>query len=83
MSFVNERNSGVVRELRELLEENGQEVPHWLNQMSSYGGRGGGGGGRGRELPCQLLPVVLSYFALLFARVVLLNIFASSMISML
>jgi ATP-dependent RNA helicase DDX3X len=48
LSFVNERNSGVVRELRELLEENGQEVPHWLNQMSSYGGRGGGGGGRGR-----------------------------------
>ena len=39
-----------MRELRELLEENGQEVPHWLNQMSSYGGRGGGGGGRGREL---------------------------------
>lgn len=53
MSFVNERNSGVVRELRELLEENGQEVPHWLNQMSSYGGRGGGGGGRGRELLCR------------------------------
>ncbi len=52
MSFVNERNSGVVRELRELLEENGQEVPPWLIQMSSYGGRGGGGGGggRGREL---------------------------------
>ena len=48
LSFVNERNSGVVRELRELLEENGQEVPSWLVQMSSYGGRGGG---RGRELP--------------------------------
>jgi len=51
LSFVNERNSGVVRELRELLEENGQEVPPWLVQMSSYGGgggggRGGGGGGR-------------------------------------
>jgi hypothetical protein len=81
LSFVNERNSGVVRELRELLEENGQEVPHWLNQMSSYGGRGGsgGGGGRGRELVCQLLPVV-SYFSLLFVRIVLLNTFASSLI---
>ncbi|KAL3817332.1 hypothetical protein ACHAXA_003955 [Cyclostephanos tholiformis] len=49
LSFVNEKNSGVVRELRELLEENGQEVPQWLKQMSSFGGRGGGGGGgRGR-----------------------------------
>ena len=49
LSFVNERNSGVVRELREMLEENGQEVPQWLTQMSSYGGRssGGGGGRRG------------------------------------
>ena len=45
LSFVNEKNSGVVRELRELLEENGQEVPQWLKQMSSFGGRGGGGGG--------------------------------------
>jgi hypothetical protein len=82
LSFVNERNSGVVRELRELLEENGQEVPHWLNQMSSYGGRGGsgGGGGRGRELVCQLL-LVVSNFALLFARIVLLNLL--SMIAML
>jgi ATP-dependent RNA helicase DDX3X len=51
LSFVNERNSGIVRELRELLEENGHEVPYWLKQMTSYGGRGssGGGGGRGRE----------------------------------
>ncbi len=47
LSYVNERNSGVVRELRELLEESGQEVPPWLIQMSSYGGRGGGGRGRG------------------------------------
>ena len=28
LSFVNERNSGVVRELRELLEENVQEILH-------------------------------------------------------
>lgn len=36
LSFVNDRNSGVVRELRELLEENNQEVPTWLKQMSRY-----------------------------------------------
>jgi len=48
LSFVNERNGGVARELRELLDENDQEVPSWLNQMASYGGGGGGGGGRRR-----------------------------------
>lgn len=42
---MNEKNSGVARDLKELLEENGQEVPAWLYQMTSYGGRGGGGGG--------------------------------------
>lgn len=50
LSFVNEKNAGVVRELKELLEENGQEVPPWLIQMagSSFGRSGGGGKGRGR-----------------------------------
>jgi len=50
LSFVNERNSGVIRDLREMLDENGQDVPDWLKQMSSYGGgrSGGGGGRRGR-----------------------------------
>jgi len=54
VSFVNERNSNIIRELRDLLEENDQEVPNWLNQMCNYtarssgsgprrGGRGGGG----------------------------------------
>ena len=47
LAFINEKNSNIVRELRELLEENGQEVPQWLSQMSSYGGGGGGGGSRG------------------------------------
>jgi ATP-dependent RNA helicase DDX3X len=51
LSFVNEKNSGVIRELRDLLDENEQDVPTWLNQMCSYtGGRssgGGRGGGRG------------------------------------
>ena len=50
LSFVNEKNSGIIRELRDLLDENEQDVPAWLNQMCSYtGGRssGGGRGGRG------------------------------------
>ena len=51
LSFVNERNSGVVSDLRHLLEENGQEIPKWLEQMSSFGGGGRGGGG---ELDCSL-----------------------------
>ena len=46
LAFVNEKNSGVVRDLQEMLEENGQDVPDWLKQMSSYGGRSSGGGGR-------------------------------------
>merc|ERR1719221_1250862 len=43
LSFVNEKNSGIIRELRDMLDENEQEVPPWLNQMASYSGRGGGG----------------------------------------
>lgn len=46
LAFVNEKNGSVVRELRELLEENDQECPPWLSQMSSFGGGGGRGGGR-------------------------------------
>ena len=48
LAYINEKNSNIVRELRDLLEENDQEVPPWLNQMCSYtgGGRGRGGGGR-------------------------------------
>ena len=54
LAFVNEKNSNILRELRELLEENEQESPAWLNQMVQYsgmggGGRGGGGRGRGRR----------------------------------
>jgi len=48
LSFVNEKNAGIIRDLRDLLDENKQEVPPWLNQMCQFsGGRGGGGGGRG------------------------------------
>ena len=50
LSFVNEKNSGVISHLRDLLEENDQEVPTWLNQMCAHSGpRRGGGGGRGRS----------------------------------
>jgi superfamily II DNA/RNA helicase len=50
LAFVNEKNAGLIRELREMLDENEQVVPPWLSQMSQYSGhRGGGrsGGGRG------------------------------------
>jgi len=48
LSFVNEKNSNVIRELYELLEENDQELPEWLKRMcASSGYRGGGGHGGG------------------------------------
>lgn len=49
LSFVNEKNSGIARELHDLLDENDQNVPVWLGQMCSYTSRGGVGrrGGRG------------------------------------
>lgn len=47
LSFVNEKNSGIIRELRDLLYENDQEVPAWLNSMCQYSRGGGGGGGGG------------------------------------
>lgn len=49
LSFVNEKNSGIIRELREMLDENDQQVPQWLNQMASYNGRGGGRGRNSRS----------------------------------
>ena len=50
LAFVNEKNGGIIRELRELLDENDQEVPPWLDQMCNFSGnRGGGGGGGGRR----------------------------------
>jgi ATP-dependent RNA helicase DDX3X len=47
LAFVNERNSGVLRDLRDMLEENDQVIPQFLNQMAASGGFGGGGGNRG------------------------------------
>lgn len=49
LSFVNEKNSGIIRDLRDLLDENEQDVPPWLNQMCQYTGGRGGGGRRGRN----------------------------------
>lgn len=46
LSFVNEKNTNVAKELCELLEEGDQEVPDWLRRMCQLSGRGGGGGGR-------------------------------------
>ena len=48
LSFLNEKNAGIARELRDMLEENDQEVPSWLNLMCNHSGRGGGGGRGGR-----------------------------------
>merc|ERR1711865_819108 len=51
LSFINEKNSGVIRELRDMLDENDQEVPPWLNQIASYSGsRGGGLNNRGSKI---------------------------------
>lgn len=49
LSFLNEKNTGIAKELRDLLDENNQEVPAWLNKMCSYNGRGSNSrrGGRG------------------------------------
>merc|ERR1712150_388556 len=43
LSFVNERNQGIIRDLYELLEENKQESPTWLKSMVEYQGSGRGG----------------------------------------
>jgi ATP-dependent RNA helicase DDX3X len=50
LSFMNDKNANIAKELAVLLVENEQECPEWLERMSGYGGRGGGGrgGGRGR-----------------------------------
>jgi ATP-dependent RNA helicase DDX3X len=48
LSFLNEKNSGIARDLRGLLAENDQHIPPWLDQMCQFTGRSSGGrGGRG------------------------------------
>ena len=46
LSLMNDKNRNIGRELADLLIENEQECPEWLEKMGS-GGFGGGGGGRG------------------------------------
>jgi ATP-dependent RNA helicase DDX3X len=46
--FFNDNNRNVAAQLADLLVEAGQDLPPWLNQMASAGGRFGGGRGRGR-----------------------------------
>ena len=51
MSMMNGKNSNIARDLYELLQENDQEIPSFLEQLASrgggYGGGSRGGGGRG------------------------------------
>ena len=49
-SMMNDKNRGIAREMCDLLVENEQDCPSWLENMSysGHGGRGGGRGGRGR-----------------------------------
>ena len=42
LSFVNDKNRNITRELFELLSENGQEIPEWMTNMVQFSsGRGG------------------------------------------
>lgn len=53
LSLMNEKNRNIARELMDLLEENQQELPRFLERMvgsshkSNFGGRSTGGRGRG------------------------------------
>ena len=46
LSMMNDKNRNIAKELAELLIENEQDCPEWLEKM--YRASGGGGGGRGR-----------------------------------
>jgi ATP-dependent RNA helicase DDX3X len=51
LTFINDRNRSVLRDLAQILREAKQEIPSWFEAMldDTYGGRGGfGRGGRGR-----------------------------------
>jgi ATP-dependent RNA helicase DDX3X len=49
LSLINDKNKNIARDLTELLIENEQECPEWLERFSGFGGRQSGGrsGGRG------------------------------------
>jgi ATP-dependent RNA helicase DDX3X len=49
LSMMNDKNRNIAKELAELMIENEQDCPEWLERFGGYGGFGGrGGGGRGR-----------------------------------
>ncbi|CAH0519927.1 unnamed protein product [Peronospora belbahrii] len=47
LSMMNEKNRNIAREMYELMSENEQEIPAFLDQMANSGFRVGGGRGRG------------------------------------
>ena len=49
ISFMNDKNGRIARDLYDLMMDNDQQVPDWLESLSqrSYGGGGGGGKRRG------------------------------------
>ena len=49
MSFLCDKNRGMVRELIDMLVENGQEVPGWMENMCQYSSSFGGGRARGKD----------------------------------
>merc|ERR1719230_1203928 len=49
LSFLNDKNRNIARELYELMVENDQEVPDWMTNMVQHSGFGGGGGGGGNR----------------------------------
>uniref|UniRef100_A0A7S3JRZ4 RNA helicase n=1 Tax=Aureoumbra lagunensis TaxID=44058 RepID=A0A7S3JRZ4_9STRA len=50
MSFLSDKNRNIVRELIDLLLENGQEVPSWMENMCAYSsGYSGSNSGSGRR----------------------------------
>jgi len=48
LSFFNDKNANVARDLIELLSENGHEIPAFLEEAKFRGGKGRGRGGRGK-----------------------------------
>ena len=61
LSFINEKNAGVIRELRDMLAENDQNIPLWMDQMAQYWSGSISGNGRSgniaygsREIPHSL-----------------------------
>merc|ERR1712048_1101750 len=47
LSYVNERNSGLIRDLYDLLDENSQDIPAWFKSMVDYSSSNKGSGRRG------------------------------------